>query len=165
MIQNEIMPCPCGGDGLIKPMPELKPITFLFDNSLSGSSRSFGVFPLGNAFFGTVTPSTVNNNKDLVNPTLIMLCFFPINIYKIDVLTTNVNQFLNPLTFVNLNHELKSSVREIPFELTIANTQVNTLMRSIETDFNLKINSGVGFNIDAGQKVWLTLHPKQVTTS
>lgn len=161
----QLMPCPCGGDGLIKPMPELKPLTFLFDNSLSGSNRSFGVFPLNNAIFGTVAPSKLNNDKDLVNPFLLMLCFFPINIFRIDIQTTEVAQFNKPLTFISFNHELKSSIRQIPLEISVANTQVNQLFRTIEVDFNLKMNNGIGFGVNARQKVWLTLHPKKVVTS
>jgi len=158
----QIMPCPCGGDGLIKPMPELKPFTLLLNNSAYGTNRTFGIILNDNY----IKPSSLNNStKDLVTPFLKMLLFFPIEIWKIDVITTNIAQFEKPLNFSSFNHNLQIKTREVNFNNTIANTQVNTLMRSIELNYIMKPNTGITFNVLANSKTWLIIHPKQVVTS
>lgn len=169
METTTIQPCPCGGGGLIKPMPELKPFTLLFDNSLAIADVRFGVVLDGlfdSAAFGNVkSPTSLNKNKLIITPFLMMLSHFPIAIHKIDVLVTKPTQLAQPLLFTVFNHNFKAKTIEIPLNNTIANTQVNSLMRSIELDYTLKPNNGFGMVVLKGEKVWLTLHPKQVTTS
>ena len=172
----QLMPCPCGGDGLIKPMPELKPFTLLLNNSAYGINRTFGIIlnddyikpsSLNNSTKDLVIPpSSLNNStKDLVIPFLKMLLFFPIEIWKIDVITTNIAQFEKPLKFLAFNHNIQVKTREVNFNNTIANTQVNTLMRSIELNYIMKPNTGITLNVLANSKTWLIIHPKQVVTS
>lgn len=163
METTKIMPCPCGGDGLIKPMPELKPITLLFDNSANGNNRLFGVVLDS---LTVIPPTTVNNDsKAIVQPFLKMLLFFPIQIWKIDIQTDNINQLNKPLFFSAFNHNFKTKIREVLLNDTIANTQVNALMRSIQLDYTMKPNTGFALVVLANSKTWITLHPKQVVTS
>jgi hypothetical protein len=169
METTKIMPCPCGGDGLIKPMPDLKPITFELANPF-GAAGNFGITFLEDfSTYGAITkisaPAKVNNDANLVQPTLDMLAFFPIKISQINIETTRVSQFYTNLQYGVVNYEGKFNVKEIDIAASISNTQANPLLRTINADFVLKQNCSLYIMVPAHTRTWLTITPSLITTT